>query len=275
MTWDELQFTVNRALRLTPSLKKLLFTLALLLVCGLVIVFGHGIALHTGSWVGLSLNFLPLFIGTGVLMAGGIVLVRVYHDEVKDKPVDYQSILTRSWQLMIGASYFILPIILAYLLCWIALGLFFLLREIPYLGDFVAVVLAFGPFLLNLTSLLLGIITLCALYFVTPILGLRGLNRTKIVEILAQRILGDPFSAFVQLIVGLVPAFLSLRLLHYASWLTGTVGFVSANPTEQALQAFFIMIPYAALLVPSVIFFFNFATEAHVLSRAKRQEGED
>ena len=204
-------------------------------------------------------------------MAGGIALVRIYHDEVKNKPVDFSSVLARSWQLMIGASYFILPIILAYLLCWIALGLFFLLREVPFLGDFVAVVFAFGPFLLNLATLLLACIAVCVLFFVTPILGLRGGDKTKIFGISTQRIVSDPFSAFVQLLIGLIPAFFFMRLLRYAGWLTGAIGFVSVNPTERALQSFFIMIPYAALLVPSVIFFFNFATEAHVLSQAKQQ----
>jgi hypothetical protein len=37
------------------------------------------------------------------------------------------------------------------------------------------------------------------------------------------------------------------------------------------LQWFFIMLPFTALLSPAVVFFFNFATEAHVFLKRMQE----
>src|SRR5208337_3939660 len=101
-----------------------------------------------------------IFLCAGFLLAAGVILVRIYHDEVKERPTRYRDIVAKSWEVAIGSSYFSIPIILCYLLLWMLLGIFVLLKEIPGIGDLFGVLLSFGPFLINLGSLLLCVISL-------------------------------------------------------------------------------------------------------------------
>src|SRR5690606_7011375 len=125
------QFAFNRASNHTFCQSKLLFTFLVLAGCGLLVVFFRGLALHAGQWVLLSLTFLPIFLSAGVLFAMGILLIRVYHDEIKKRDFSYLEIVGKSWEILVGASYLSVPIILGYLVLWMVMGVFYLLREIP------------------------------------------------------------------------------------------------------------------------------------------------
>ncbi len=269
MTLNDIQFMFNRALSLTFDRKKLLLVFIVLALCGLMIVFFRALSLHAGQWMLMSLSFLPIFLCAGVLLSVGVVLVRIYHDEIKGKPFKYRDILSNSWEIVIGASYFSIPIIMCYLLLWMLLGLFVLLREIPGIGEFFGVFLAFGPFLINLGSLALCLLNLSMLFFITPIIALNGLNRIRISQILTKRIKGDMFSNVLLGILAVLPLLTLFGLLLLAWVLTGTVCFACTEPMHVVLQWFIMMIPFAACLSPAVIFFFNFATEAHVLLQRK------
>ena len=144
---------------------------------GLLVVFFRGLALHAGQWVQLSLTFLPIFLCTGILLSMGILLIRIYHDEIKKGEANYFSIFSRSWEIIIGASYFAIPIILGYLLLWMLLGIFFLLGEIPAVGEFFSVILSFAPFLINLGTLVLCLLSLSLLFFISPLIAFKGLER--------------------------------------------------------------------------------------------------
>ena len=135
----------------------------------------------------MSLTFLPFFLCSGVLLSTGILLIRVYHDEIKNKDIPIREVFAKSWEVVIGASYFAIPIILGYLLLWMLLGVFFLLKEIPGIGNFFAIILAFGPFLLNFGSLVLCLLCIAILYLLTPIIALRGLNRIKVSQLAVLR----------------------------------------------------------------------------------------
>src|SRR5262245_60919128 len=115
MTLADIKFRFNRALALTFSRKKLLFVFTILVLCGLLVVFSRALALNASHWVLLSLGFLPIFLSAGFLLGMGVILVRIYHDEVKQKPFRYRDILAKSWEIAIGSSYFSIPIILCYL----------------------------------------------------------------------------------------------------------------------------------------------------------------
>jgi hypothetical protein len=88
MDFQTFSFIFNRALAFTFSKKKLLFVFCVLALSGLLVVFFRGLALHAGQWVKLSLTFLPIFICTGILLSTGILLIRIYHDEVKKRDVN-------------------------------------------------------------------------------------------------------------------------------------------------------------------------------------------
>jgi hypothetical protein len=264
MTFSDLQFMFNRALAYSLSKKKFLLVFLVLALCGVLVVFFRGLAVGANEWLLMSLTFLPIFLCAGILLSLGIILIRIYHDEIKKKSTNYREILGKSWEVMIGASYFCIPIILIYLLLWMLLGVFFLLREIPGVGPFFSAILAFGPFLINLGSLLLCLLSLAILFFVTPVIALKGLNRMQIAQTLSRRIKGDTFTNMVLALLATFPLWIIVGFLSLAAWMTGSVCFSCDTPLHQILQWFFTMIPFTAILTPAVVFFFNFAAEAHV-----------
>lgn len=146
-------------------------------------------------------------------------------------------------------------------------------REIPGIGELFGVVLAFGPFLINFGSLLLGLLSLSMLFFVTPVIALNGLNRIRVTQILARRLKGDVFSNILLAIIGALPLLFFAGLLIFSVFLTDSMCFACENPLHGVVQLFFIMIPFTALLSPSVVFFFNFAAESHVLIQRNLSAG--
>jgi len=125
--------------------------------------------------------------------------------------------------------------------------------------------LSFGPFLINLASLALCVATLAVLFFVAPAIALKGINGLQLSQWLTKRLKEDPFSNIVWIIVGLIPvAFVSAMLTISAS-LSGFMTDLGFNSSLYTMTRwFFMMIPFVFVLSPAVIFFFNFAAEAHV-----------
>lgn len=267
MNFNNVQLMFNRAVSLSFTKKKFLFVFSVLLLCGVLVVFFRGLALGANEWFLMSLTFLPIFLCAGILLSTGIVLIRIYHDEIKKKKISYKEILGKSLEMMIGASYFSIPIILGYLLLWMLLGVFFLLKEIPVAGPIFSAVLVFAPFLLNLGSLILCLMSLALLFIVTPVIALKGLNRIHIAQTLSKRIKEDVFTNFILSIIATFPLWVIVGFLTLAAWMTGSICFTCETSFQQILQWFFIMIPFTAVLTPAVIFFFNFSAEAHVLTK--------
>lgn len=273
MSWDDLQRATNRAFELTLDWKKLFFTFVLLLIGGWVMVVCRGLAINANGWATLCLRVLPIYVTAAVAMAGGVVLVRIYHDQVKQKPVEYRQVIFSSWHLMVTAASIVMGILLVFFGIWISLGLFHALLAIPVLGSFFSVILAFGPFLLNVSAILLLLGTLAILFYFTPILALKGVSRGKLSQTVRQRLSDDYFSNVIELVWGILPFLASLAVVVVASCLNWRTGFTSANPHQAVMQLFFIMVPLMGLLAPGVIFFFNFATEAHVAFQSRQHEG--
>lgn len=271
MQLKDIQLIFNRSIEYAFDRTKWLLTFAVLALSGVFVVFCRGLATHANPWMTLSLTFLPIFICAGILLAFGIVLIRAYHDQVKKKKVDYRAIFSKSWDEMLGAAYFTVPFMLIYLTLWMLLGLFLLLQSIPLIGDFFGVILAFAPFLLNFSTLLLALIVVATLFFVTPIIALKGLNRTLISKMLIQRFQTDLFYNLLLFSIGLLPIAIYMGFLTLSAYLTGSICLSCQNTLQTTLQWFFLMIPFTALLAPAVIFFFNFAAESHVLSVKKFQ----
>lgn len=265
MNLSDIQFIFNRAWAYTFSRPKLLIAFTVLAACGLMIIFFRAISLNASQWVAMSLAFLPFFLCAGVLLSLGVFLTRVYHDEVKGKSSTYSEILNRSWEVIFGSAYFSVPIILGYLLLWVCLGIFVLLKQIPGVGELFSVIFAFGPFLINLASLLLCVFSLAFLYVVTPILALKGLNRIRVIQTLTRRLKENPFLNIILAVLAILPFVMIITLLIVAAVITGVVCYGCESPVHNILQWFFIMIPFAAILAPAVVFFFNFSAEAHVL----------
>ena len=271
MTFQEIEFIFNRALRFSFSKKKFLFMFPVLVICGLMLVFCRALAVNAGQWVVLSLTFLPIFLSSGLLLAAGVVLARIYHHEVKMIPLSFKKILSQSWELLIGVSYLTFPLLLAYLFLWMVMGVFYLLKEIPALGDVLGVILAFGPFLLVLGSLILSFFNFFLLFFATPHIALKSRLKLKLAEEVYFRFKENLFSNLALFLLGLIPLLLAVGVLSLAAFLTGVNFFVKAETLTIALQWFFVMIPFCGLLTPGILFFFNFAVESYAIMQKKYQ----
>ncbi|MEM8727179.1 MAG: hypothetical protein AAGE99_00470 [Chlamydiota bacterium] len=269
MTMEEMEFIFNRALRFSFSKKKLLFMFPIVVTCGLIFVFCRALAVNAGQWIALSLTFLPIFLSSGLLLAAGVVLVRVYHHEVKRIPPSFKKIFSQSWELLIGVSYLTFPFLLVYLFLWMVMGIFYLLKEIPALGDILGVLLAFGPFLLVLGSLVLSFLNFFLLFFATPHIALNSRLKLKLVEEIVFRFKDNLFSNLALFLLGLVPLLSVAGFLSLAAFLTGVNFFVKTETLTVALQWFFVMIPFCALLTPGILFFFNFAVEGYAVMQKK------
>ncbi len=270
---EDLQNIFNRALFLSFSKARLLFAFCVLALCGLLVIFFHGLATAAGAgkglWVGMSLTFLPIFLCAGMLLAAGVVLIRAYHDEIKNRPTTLWMVIDKSWEVVMGATYFAIPFILAYLVLWIGLGFFILLSALPQIGPFFGVVLAFAPFLINVASLLLCLLNFAMLFFITPLIALKGLDRQRISQMAMQKLQIDLFPNLLLMGIAILPLFCVAALLMGGAFLTESVCATSPTCLYTVLQWFFIMIPFTALLAPAVVFFFHFAAESHILLQKK------
>lgn len=265
MTWKEVEYIFNRALKFTFSKRKLLLTAAVLIFCGLIIVCFRTLGNRANDWFSISMTFLPIFFNAAILLAGGIILARVYHHEVKGLPVSYQKILSDSKDLMVEVAYLAVPMILVYLLLWTLLGIFYLLKEIPGIGDALGVILSFGPFLLLLGSFVLSLISVLVLFVVTPLVSFRSSAQLEMLQMAWKRLTFSPFSNIVLMLIGLFPLSLVAILMTIAAFVTGKSYVAAENPVAIGMEWFFIVLPFSALLAPAVIFFFNFSAEVHVL----------
>lgn len=271
MIWSDVEKAFNRALYLSFSRKRILLTLPALLVCGILTVFCKAIALDASPWIALSLGFLPIFLSAGVLLALGVVLSRFYYHEAKQISVNVRRLISSSMDLIIGISYLSVPSLFLYLVLWIVLGIFFLLKEIPGIGEFFSVVFSFGPFLLIFASLVLCLFNLALLFFVAPAANLQSMRKGALAKRVFDSLKLRSFSAIILFLIGMIPLFLVSGLLYLAAILTNTSFFLSERSMAVAIEWFFIMLPFAALLTPSVVFFFNFSAESFVLLQTSHE----
>jgi hypothetical protein len=265
MQWEDVEKSFDRALLFSVSRKKLIVTFVALLLCGLFIVFCKALALSASPWIALSLGFLPIFLSSGVLLALGVVLSRIYVRETKQISVDLKKLMSSSLDLIIGISYLSLPPLFAYLTLWIVLGVFFLLREVPGIGEFFSVILSFGPFLLIFGSLLLCLFNLMLLFFVAPAATLQSMRKGALAKRVFGSLANQLFSSILMFLIGVLPLLFMGGFLYLAAHLTNTSFSFSDKALGVAMEWFFIMIPFAALLSPAVVFFFNFSTESYAL----------
>jgi len=271
MTLQEVEDIFNRSLRFCFSKKKLCFVFPVLLVCGVLIIFCRAVSISASAWVVMSLSFMPVFLCTGILLAAGVLLIRMYYHEIKGMKVHFRKLLSHSLQSLIGASYLALPLILSYLLLWTLMGVFLLLKGIPGIGDVISVLLAFGPFILVCASLVLSFASLLVLFFVTPYVALKNGVHLRIAEEIIAKMRASAFMNIFLLMIGIAPLLICIGFLTLAAVMTDVHYLSATAPLGVSLEWFFIMVPFTLILTPFVIFFFNFATECYGLLQKKNK----
>lgn len=269
MTLKDLSFCFNRALEHSFSKKKFLTVLPVLVLCGVLIIFCKILGFDANNWISMSLVFLPMFLSSGILLALGTLLIRYFYHEVKNLKHSYTQIFAKSIDLIIGTAYLSVPPILIYLLLWMILGIFMLLKEIPMVGEYMGIILAFAPFLIILSSILLAFVSLGILFFVTPLVALSSNDKFSLVKNLIARLKADVFNNLLLFFVGIFPIVLIAGFLVLAGFLTSLNYLVSEHILSLSIRWFIIMIPFCVCLTPATIFFFNFAAESYNLSSKK------
>jgi len=267
MTWQQLEKMFNRALSHSFSKRKWLLVFPVLSLCGLFIAISRGISIGSSRWIQMTLAFLPIFLVSGFLLAVGIVLIRIYHHEVKGRPIQYLKTIKGARDLFLGITYLAVPLIFAYLVLWMFMGVFYLLRAIPKIGEVMGSILAFGPFLLVLGALLLSILNLLILFYITPAASLKSHLRPQLAEEVYKEMKTSPFLAFVLPLLALLPLLLTVGILTLAATLTQMMYVEEGRGIFVALKWFFMMLPFCAILAPVITFFFNFSAESYVLMR--------
>lgn len=271
MTWVDLEQCVNRALGCSFSKKKWMLAFLCLSLCGILMVFCRALAFGANEWIALSLIFLPALLSFGILLSLGVLLVRMYMHEAKHLSLSIRRLFTGSTDLMFSTMYLSLPPVFIYLILWIVLGFFYLLKEIPGIGDFFSIVFSFAPFLLILSALVLCAFNLGLLFFAVPAIALQPFKRLKMARAIRQMMRGQAFTAFILFSIGLIPIACTAVLLFIAAILTNVTFLIGAQSLSIALEWFFIMVPFCALLAPAVVFFFNFSAEACGLLQRRLQ----
>ncbi|MGL4540352.1 MAG: hypothetical protein ACRCU0_05185 [Candidatus Rhabdochlamydia sp.] len=261
MTWNDIEICFNRALRLSFSIKKLLFVFIVLWCCGFTLLLCKSLGSETQEWLMLNWSFLPFFTLGILALSLGVLLIRLYHDELKGKRINYGKTFTLSKRVMVEIAYLGMPLIIGYLTVWTILGLFYLIKELPQVGWTLGVFLSFGPFLLFLSVVCLVVLFFLLFFFLTPIVALRDCLPREWIKYMLIRISRSVFTNFMLFVVAVIPLACILGLLKISLEMTHTFYLSSTNPLDLVL----IMLPVSILLAPGVVFFFQFAAESHIL----------
>jgi len=271
MTWQRLETIFNRSISLSFSKVKCLLMFLALALCGLFSVICRAASFGASQWMVMSLTFLPIFLCSGILLAVGLVLTRLYQAEIQEKKESIFQIFRSSKALFAGIPYLTVPLIFAYLVLWMVLGVFYLLREIPHVGNALGSIFSFGPFLLVFGSIFLGFLSLLTLFFVTPAAAREEALKPKLAETVLGQIRKNPFFSLVMLLIGLAPLLIVSGVLSLATLMTHFLYIGGGSSFTIVVRWFFMMLPFCAILTPAVIFLFNFASETHVLLEEKNR----
>ncbi len=275
MKLKDLAGMFNRSWEYAFSIRKFLFMFLMLVIVGLIFLFFQAIAPYSTPWLQFAFRFAPFFVSAALLMMVGTFLIKTYLEEKEQGPThitgarviegSLKSSFFSSTKPFLIASYCSLALLGAFIGFWILLGLFILLKSIPYIGVFFGVILAFVPFLLNLSILLLLVAVLGTLFFFTPLLALK----TRIErEDLFARLRFDLFTHTVTLAMAFIPVWVVWLFVRKAALMTFEVYSAGDNQLVMVLQAFFMLIPFAAAMAFPLIYFFNFALESFQLLEA-------
>ena len=246
------------------SRAKLLFVFGSLSACGLFAVFFRVMGIESSAWVKLSLSFLMLFIVTTLLFSLGIVLSKMEFLAIEGKTLPWLKLLQHCVKPITSVLYLTLPLFFLYVLTWLILGVFYLLTEIPAIGQLVGILLSFGPFILIFSSLALTFTTFVLLFFLAPAVAKESSLNFKQILILFMGMKQRLFASIAFFVLASAPLFIASLFLASSAFLTKWSYFHSFHPLLVGMQWFFLMLPFNALLTPFVLFFFNFASISHL-----------
>lgn len=273
MNFGQIEQIFNRAFASAFSRRKFFVLCPVLLACGMVTVFCNALSRGVNDWMWMSLSFLPIFLSTGILLAAGVLVVKMYVYEVKNTRYQIGKLFSSSLQVIMGVSYLCFPLIFCYLILWAVLGVFYLLKQIPALGDALGVLLSFGPYILVLGSIGLAVVSVMMLFFLTPHVALKKSIQMNLAGELTKRFKSSIFANGLFFFIGMFPLALVVSFLSLGASLTGSSYLAAKASLAIGIQSLVMMVPFCMIMTPFVIFFFNFSLESYLLLK-KREEKE-
>jgi len=270
MTVEDIEKIFNRAFSKAFCRKKNFFLFPVLFICGMIIEFSNTF-LGRGSFFGVFYPFVSLFLSAGIVLAAGVLVVKMYIFEIKG--VDYKigTVILSSIQIISTVLTLCLPLMAIYLVLWVVMGLFFLFKQMPGFGDLCATVLSFGPFVLILASFSLLMVAVLALFFLTPHLALKKSLDAEPFKEMIKRVAQSVFSNSLLFFIGFFPVGVIFSLLCFGIKMTESTYFIAQEGVGRALQSIVMKVPFTLILTPFVLFFFNFSCESYLLSKRKNK----
>ncbi|NDD58550.1 MAG: hypothetical protein EBZ47_04750 [Chlamydiae bacterium] len=268
----ELDPLLYRSFSFCVSKRKILFTLPIVSLSGLIYTSFRTLSSGTSEWIQLSFSFLPVFVIASLLLAAGLILIRAYHNEIKGIPFSYRKLTAQSWDLMVAFVYFTLPLTMLYVVLWSLVGFFYLFKEIPWIGPLVSFILSFMPLLLVLTFILLSIAYIAVIFFFSPAVALKSecsLQMLKSYFVSSRRNLLNFVSL---LLVALLPILGVLGLLFISSAVISSGQEISNSAFTSTAHSLLNSFVYSVFCTPAVIFFFNFSAESYVFIKKRAQK---
>ncbi|NGX56608.1 MAG: hypothetical protein K1060chlam5_00851 [Candidatus Anoxychlamydiales bacterium] len=261
MDLKNLDVCFNRAIKNSFQKKKLILTFFTLFLCSFLFVFASSISFLNSSFARLALLFLPVFLSFTLLFVLGIVLIKIYVNEVKNIKLNFLNLLkdlifSINKSISLSFSY-----ILVFLILFIIFSIFVFVKEIPHIGAIVGSILSFIPFLIVMLSIILLIANMLTLFFLSPIITLSNIKSLKIIKECYQNFKNNIFLNILFFLIAILPGVFIIILLSISTKITNLSYVIETNIVSFFIKNLIIALQYSIFLTPAIIFFFNFAAE--------------
>jgi hypothetical protein len=267
MNWTSLETAFQKAFRGSFSYRQCLTAFVALVSSGSLTVLCWALSYKAPAWISLSLFFVPIFASFAILLIAGMILCKMYLQEDRRSDFSFEQILFWAKEIFISIASLVRSFLFIYLIVWSAMGVFFLLKALPWIGEFLSIFLSIGPFLFIFASFLLCFASVVFVFFVAPMATLDTIRSGTLLHKVWQIWQGHILSALLLLFLSAIPFLFTTILLYFSAMLTNTSFFSSESSLSIAMQRFLLMIPFVAILTPSLVFFFHFAVESLRLKR--------
>jgi hypothetical protein len=251
--FKELSAMFNRSWEYALNLKNFFYIFCGLLLSGLLFFLFQLLGFSASSWLHLPLKFIPFSFSFFIMIVTGALLLSTDKREIEHT---FKFSFAAMGHIIISAAYLAIPLLLAFIILWVLLGIFILIKAIPYVGKIFGVFLSFLPFIVNLAALLLGIIAVVMLFFLTPVIEEKGNLEFK--DFL-KRFSAPLFEHCVAFVTAVFPVWAAWLLARHALFMTLSLH----SSSTMFLHVLMVLVPFAAFLTIPVIFFFNFSREVY------------
>ncbi|MFA6119118.1 MAG: hypothetical protein WCT85_05810 [Parachlamydiales bacterium] len=272
MKFNDLEKILKRAFRHSFQLKKVLFAYPFLFLCGLVVVLFRSIAFVATNWIVFSLIFVPIFFSISIFSILGVILCKIYYNEVKNQRKSYIEIFKSSTQNIVDSLQITIPPFLIFLIFNLIFGLLVMIKEIPHVGSFIGSSISFLPFLLVLSTIAVCIISFLTIFFATPGLSIKTRNKIVVLKEAYIDFKKDLFTHIIYFLIGISAGLLVFLILFISIKLTKLTFVIPMDIYNIVFQWLSIMTLFVLFLTPFVIFFFNFSMEVYNFSQTKEKD---